>query len=547
MSVIAKFIQVFLITVLTLSSCTILTHTKNIDNNKKISENKNKKVNNKDSFITIDELLYHDGGNGKIASTDRTVRIDKIDILEKCERSYFETQKFYKSGKLQIARVKFENILENLEYLYEDEKVSDSLMLINFISDFQNGNGKSSNNEEIDIFSLYDILFSNLDFQNEPELDNIENDNELTIEQVDNYEKERNKKSVLSIKQNNKEYLYVKQKIQEIISISNYSKKGLEDFTKKVYDAYGVYLEDKFSLQELFLRSAKFESFVKKVVKKERLNEVYSYLPAIMSSYYTGRNSGGLWQLDNTREYRKLRNDVVAATAIVLKKIKDQENLFRKNNKNEKKIFSTIISSIVSDRSYKFNSISNYYNNENEFFNSDFADFLALKIILENPSSHGLKSIKKYVNSKQIATYTKSYDKYKSNPKKYSKKISKKTNKRKRSNKNKYKKSSSNNKSYVRLKYKVRKGDFLQKIANLYKCSIKDIKRWNPKSTRGKNLYVGTVLYLRGYKFKSYKARSGDSIAKICKRNKMKMSDFMKINNMKKKTIYRGRTYYVYR
>ena len=551
---------IFIITnFLIVSSCSVLNHSKKSNNNIQRSNSSSLQSEKRSSYITIDELLFEDESTRKEVSSDRTVLIDKIDILEKCERNYFEIQKYYKSGKLHLARIKFENILENLEYLYEDEKVSDSLMLKNFVDNFKNGNSSSGNNKDkqIDIFSLYNLLFSSLDFNNDheyidDEYNNNSNNSELTIEQIDNYEEERNKKNSSSslVRQNNKEYLFVKSKIDKIIDSASYSKSGLKEFTQSVYEAYIIYLEDKFSLQELFLRSGKYDSFVKSIIRKEKLSKYYAYLPAIMSSYYTGRNSGGLWQLDNTREYRKLRKDVVASTAIVISKIKKNKKLFKrkKNLKlNEKIISSTFISSIVSERSYNFKSIEDYFKNEKDFFNSDFSDFIALEIILNNPDFHGLSSLKKVDNSAYTKSFLKSYERYKSNPSKYSNKISRSSKKKRKSTKSKKSPSTSNNKSYVRLKYKVRKGDFLQKIATLYKCSIKDIKRWNPKSTKGKNLYVGTILYLRGYKFVAYKARRGDTIAKICSRRKMKMSTFMKINNLRKKTIYRGRTYYVYK
>ncbi|MDA3884505.1 MAG: LysM domain-containing protein, partial [Candidatus Delongbacteria bacterium] len=57
--------------------------------------------------------------------------------------------------------------------------------------------------------------------------------------------------------------------------------------------------------------------------------------------------------------------------------------------------------------------------------------------------------------------------------------------------------------------------------------------------------YPGTNIYLRGYKFQYYKARSGDSIGRICKKFKMYTADFKKINNLSKNTIYKGRRYIV--
>jgi len=540
------------------SSCTILSSSKKGNDKVEISKPKNdyNKSNNsssrakeRKSYITIDELLYNDEFNSNTVQNDRSVMIEKIDVLEKCSRNYFETQKYYKNGKLYFARIKFENILENLEYLYGDEKVSDSLMLDNLSNYHNDNNGDDSkpNNDEIDIFVLYNILFSDIDFRNvhiEDENNTTSTNNELMIENIDNSYNINNKRnSSLSIKQNNKEYLFIKEKVSKIINISQHSKTEFKKFVDNVYDTYRDYLQDKFFLQELYIRSSKYDSFIKTVIEKENLNNTFRFIPAIMSSYYTGKNSGGLWQLDNIREYRRSRNDVVASTAIVLEKIKKQQKLLKKkigsSKEKNKRIISAIISIIVSERNYKFSRISDYLNNEKVLLNSDFSDFIALEIILNDPNIHGLSTLKVSDNSKKTKSYIKAYNDYKLNPKKYTKKSIKKSRKKIK------KKSSSNKKSYVILKYKVRKGDFLQKIATLYKCSVKDIRKWNPKSTRGKNLHIGTTLYIRGYKFQAYKARRGDTIAKICSRRKMKMSNFMKINNLKKKTIYRGRTYYV--
>ena len=265
------------------------------------------------------------------------------------------------------------------------------------------------------------------------------------------------------------------------------------------------------------MRSLNYKNFINKQLKKEKLDNILFYVPAIMTSYYNGRNNGGIWRLENTKEYRRIRGDVGASTARVIKNIK----------KIKKKPILNIIATILSNGKYTFDTKDVSKN----IYTEDMADFLAMVVILSNPKDHGLKDSQ--LENKKEKDYFASYNKYLKNPKKY---ISSK--KKKSSNK-------SYSKSYVRLKYKVRKGDNLDKIAKLFKVKISDIKKWNPRTTSRKYLYPGTEIYLRGYKFQYYKARSGDSIDRICKKFKMYTTDFKKINNLRKNTIYKGRRYIV--
>ena len=80
-----------------------------------------------------------------------------------------------------------------------------------------------------------------------------------------------------------------------------------------------------------------------------------------------------------------------------------------------------------------------------------------------------------------------------------------------------------------RIRYKVKKGDFLGKIANKFGVRINDIKRWNSlKSTRlsiGQRLYIYprkvSLLFIKQQENKLYKLTA----TVLCDRNKIQKRD----------------------
>ncbi|MCK5760670.1 MAG: hypothetical protein KAH33_05210, partial [Candidatus Delongbacteria bacterium] len=109
-------------------------------------------VDNIDIYLTADELLIEEEHR-----EERIVEIYKDEIQDNCERKFFEVINYYENGDFEISKVVFSNILENLEYLYGDKKVSDKVMLQNFWNKFDDDKIKSSG---INIFSVYESLFS---------------------------------------------------------------------------------------------------------------------------------------------------------------------------------------------------------------------------------------------------------------------------------------------------------------------------------------------------------------------------------------------------
>ncbi len=453
--------------------------------------NQDPKIKNKDSFITIDELLIDDNPNEK-----GMIEIYKSDLIIKCERKYHEIIDFYNAGDLLPARIQFDNLLETLEIIYGDEKVGDSVMLQDFLKELSKDNKKDF---EIDLFELYKILYGKF---------NLAATDENTLVEI--AQEKTPKNEVVSVEQNNKEYLYLKNQTKKILGDKT---KLSSDFMKEVYELYQEYLQDKQNLNETYIRFSKYDKFLNKVLKEANLDENYRYIPATVTSYRIKKN-GGIWGLGRT--HKKIRDDVGASTGYVLNKIKKTKH---KNNP------AYIISSVVSERDFSFKSSFS----EKDILNNKLADFLALSIILKNPKKHDLKKV---ASKDQSAKYLKAYYAYLKNPQKYKPK------------KSSHKKQKSNSK-YEKIKYTIRKGDNLSLIASLFEVSVKDLKRWNPRTTSKKFLPAGSALWIRGYHFRIYKAKNGDSIAKICNKFKMKQSQFKKINNLKRNTIFRGRRYYV--
>ena len=460
------------------------------------------------SYISLEDLLIDKKPVGS-----KIVELYRDELQEKSERKYLKAVKYYLNGDLKISRIIFDNLLENLEYFYTDTRVSDSLMLTNFKKEFDDA---KLNGNKIDIFDLYETLYSANNTIDEEQNGDV--DVELKVETKSN--------KTIQIEQNNSAYLFVKKETTNILS-SLGLRPGNKEFVKEVYDSYNDYLGDRLNISETFVRSQKYKKFICGILAKEKINRLFFYVPAVMTSYYNGRNNGGIWRLENTKSYRKIRNDIGASSAVVVKKIKEH---LKKNSAGR------VISEIVKERNYGFDNDFT----KKDLYNSDFVDFIAQSIILENPDKHGIKDLTKQGAKKNEAKYTTNYYKYVKNPKKYASKVSSKS---KKNNK----KSRKTSRSFVRITYKVKRGDNLKKIANLFKVSVRDIKKWNPRDTRKKYLQVGSALLIKARKLESYKVRRGDTIGKICGKRKMKHSAFLKINNLRKKVIYKGRSYFVYK
>ena len=45
--------------------------------------------------------------------------------------------------------------------------------------------------------------------------------------------------------------------------------------------------------------------------------------------------------------------------------------------------------------------------------------------------------------------------------------------------------------------YKIQKGDTLGRIAAAFRCTIKDLMKWNPKITDKNKIYYGDFIYIR--------------------------------------------------
>ena len=45
--------------------------------------------------------------------------------------------------------------------------------------------------------------------------------------------------------------------------------------------------------------------------------------------------------------------------------------------------------------------------------------------------------------------------------------------------------------------YQIKKGDNLTRIANNFKCTVKDLLNWNPKITNKSLIFAGDYLYIK--------------------------------------------------
>ncbi len=92
------------------------------------------------------------------------------------------------------------------------------------------------------------------------------------------------------------------------------------------------------------------------------------------------------------------------------------------------------------------------------------------------------------------------------------------------------------------LRYVVRRGDSLWKIANSHGTTMKSIKTYNNLNTTV--LSVGQVLLIPGGQSDNlvkYQVRNGDSPYLIAQRHKMRLSEFLSINNLNSSsTIFPG-------
>ncbi len=105
------------------------------------------------------------------------------------------------------------------------------------------------------------------------------------------------------------------------------------------------------------------------------------------------------------------------------------------------------------------------------------------------------------------------------------------------------------NRSSKLVRYKVKKGDALSEIAERFKVSPSSIRKWNKlKSNRiyaGRTLKIYTnikenpSLFTKGEDI-FYAVKKGDTIGKIAAKNKVKISDIKKWNNLKSNKIIIG-------
>lgn len=471
-----------------------------------------------ESLVNLDDILIHSkSGDAKIVEVYRT------DIQEKAERKYLEAAKAYRDGDLKIARLNFDQLLEHLEYFYGDEKLSDSLMLINFVDE---SDSDKLEGDDKDIFQLYTAIYS-------------EENGEATETQL---QVQENKPQPVKSSSGSKMAETVRADARAVLAARGI--KSVDDsFLKDVSDAFEEYAVDRTRTREIILRAAKYESFIKATLKSEGLDPYFFYIPAVMTTYYNEKNNGGIWGLANTRSWRKIRNDVGASTALIVNMLKQQV---------KKTTPILVMSEIVKERNYGFKNDFNV----GQLYNSDFAGFLAIALILENPARYGFNDLAEVAPKEE--DFDSSYKSFVKNPDAYiaekqkavavqakvtktKENIDKKENKENKDNKGKKKK------EHTKLKYTVQKGDNLQKVASLFKVDADEIANQNPKSVKKQQLFAGSVLIIKTSAVDSYQAKSGDNMSEICKKFNMSQSEFMGLNNLDAKKVFKGRHYYVYK
>jgi len=92
------------------------------------------------------------------------------------------------------------------------------------------------------------------------------------------------------------------------------------------------------------------------------------------------------------------------------------------------------------------------------------------------------------------------------------------------------------------IKYIVKSGDSLWRIARRFGVTIQEIMALN--GLKSPRLRVGQIIYIPfditasvKFKLKTYKVKKGDTPYDIAKKFGMKLSTFLKINNLTKKSL----------
>ncbi|PIE80159.1 MAG: hypothetical protein CSA15_02050, partial [Candidatus Delongbacteria bacterium] len=212
------------------------------------------------SYVTLSELMV-DAGSG---SNNEVVKIEKEQILNRCESRYLEMLEYYSNGELRSAKLLFDIIIENLEYLYPEERLSDSLMILDLSRNSYNPHLRDSD----EMFKIYNSLYRSFPTK------------QLVIETRDA------EKSDETGELNR----YIEDKIKRIYKDRRLRNK---QFISSVAVHYTELKYDLFNLKEVFLRYSKYESFLKDILKLESLPEYYSFIPSVLSAYYNNKNSGG--------------------------------------------------------------------------------------------------------------------------------------------------------------------------------------------------------------------------------------------------------------
>lgn len=86
-----------------------------------------------------------------------------------------------------------------------------------------------------------------------------------------------------------------------------------------------------------------------------------------------------------------------------------------------------------------------------------------------------------------------------------------------------------------RISYKVKKGDNISEICQMFGCSQSDFKKWN--NLKNNNIGAGMVYVVkpqkRNIQCKVYTVKKNEILANIAKRNKVKMDDVIQCNGLK--------------
>ena len=503
-----KKIWIFVLIMLffSLTSCNILTHQMTVDSNSTYRS----QIQAAEEVVPIGDsslLSYADLLITEEFGDPRVVEIYKDEILNNGERKFLEMLSYYRNGELLAAKILFDNLLETLEYLYGDKKVSDRIMLQNFWEEFSNQGVKSS----VDLFTIYNSLFSDENLFQEPL-----SSRELVIEQGSS--------APIEVRQNNEPYIYIENRLNEILS--RYGKKAADDFIKTVYENYTGHLNDRIGVREMYIRSQRYSNFINSKLRENDLPELYRFVPAVMTSFYEGPRNGSIWRLENIREYRSIRNDTGASTAEVISRIKSL-----RSGRNDLEV----ISSIFNHGKYAISPSEIV----NDIFTDDMANFFAIAVILDNPDYHDLISAAG-ISEGEEKGYFSSYEKYLKDPKQFA--VSTPSTRRPQQT---TRQSAGRGTSFIRINYRVKRGDNLQKIADLFGVTVAQLRQWNPRDTSGRHIHPGMTLYIRGDNFEYYTARSGDSIGRIAQRSRMSVTEFKEINGLTSDNIFAGRRYIV--